>query len=116
MIECVFLIKVLFFWVVVDSVYGVGDIEIVLCCVGKGYVLGVSFKYVFNFWGKVYVVSGMVGSIVEDLLFEVWQCFLVGVGIKGEWFYDWVYFDFVDFDVGEFNVDFSGVWIWGLLI
>ena len=48
MIERVLSTKVPFSWVAADSVYGVGDIEIVLRRAGKGYVLGVSSKHAFN--------------------------------------------------------------------
>lgn len=50
MIERVLSTKVPFSWVAADSVYGVGDIEIVLRRAGKGYVLGVSSKHAFNSW------------------------------------------------------------------
>ena len=38
-------------WVAVDSVYGVGEIEMALRRVGKGYVLGVNGTHPFSSWG-----------------------------------------------------------------
>ena len=116
MIERVLSTKVPFSWVAADSVYGVGDIEIVLRRAGKGYVLGVSSKHAFNSWGKAYAVSGTAGSIAEDLPPEAWQRLSAGAGTKGERLHDWAYLDLADLDAGEFNADLSGVWTRGLLI
>ena len=116
MIERVLSTKVPFSWVAADSVYGVGDIEIVLRRAGKGYVLGVSAKHTFNSWGKAYAVSGTAGSIAEDLPPEAWQRLSAGAGTKGERLHDWAYLDLADLDAGEFNADLSGVWTRGLLI
>jgi SRSO17 transposase len=116
MIERVLSTKVPFSWVAADSVYGVGDIEIVLRRAGKGYVLGVSSKHAFNSRGKAYAVSGTAGSIAEDLPPEAWQRLSAGAGTKGERLHDWAYLDLADLDAGEFNADLSGVWTRGLLI
>ena len=116
MIERVLSTKVPFSWVAADSVYGVGDIEIVLRRAGKGYVLGVSSKHAFNSWGKAYAVSGTAGSIAEDLPPEAWQRLSAGAGTKGERLHDWAYLDLADLDAGVFNADLSGVWTRGLLI
>ena len=48
MIERTLAAHVPFAWVAADSVYGVGDIEAVLCRAGKGYVLGVNANHWFG--------------------------------------------------------------------
>lgn len=47
-----------FAWVAADSVYGVGEIEMALRRVGKGYVLGVNGTYPFSAWGDRTAVAG----------------------------------------------------------
>ncbi len=116
MIERAIASNVPFSWVAADSVYGVGDIEIALRHVGKGYVLGVSTSHMFRSWAKPEIVAGTAKDIAEDLAADVWQRLSAGVGTKGERFHDWVYLELADLDAGDYDDAFTGVWTRGLLI
>jgi SRSO17 transposase len=50
-------------WVVADSVYGVGEIEMALKRVGKSCVLGVSSDHGFNSWDKPRRIGGTAAAI-----------------------------------------------------
>ena len=62
-----------FAWVAADSVYGVGEIEMALRRVGKGYVLGVSGSHQFNSWIGKPEVAGTAEEIGEELDPSAWQ-------------------------------------------
>jgi SRSO17 transposase len=97
--------KIPFSFVAADSVYGTGEIEIVLCKAGKGYVLGVAANHVFRSWGKKQLVGGTAAKIAQNLP-------------KGAWLrlHDWAYLELADLDAGEYNSTFAGEWTRGLLI
>ncbi len=48
MVERAVTAKVPFGWVAADTVYGVGEVETVLRCAGRGHVLGVSATHPFH--------------------------------------------------------------------
>jgi SRSO17 transposase len=77
-----------FAWVAADSVYGVGEIEMALRRVGKGYVLGVSGSHQFNSWIGKPEVAGTAEEIGEELDPSAWQRLSAGSGTKGERMYD----------------------------
>jgi len=52
-----------FAWVVADTVYGVGEVEMLLRRVGRGYVLGANATDLFNSWGRLPMVSGTAKDI-----------------------------------------------------
>ncbi len=52
MIERAIAADVPFAWVTADSVYGVGEIEMMLRRHAKGYVLGVSAAHQFSSWNR----------------------------------------------------------------
>jgi SRSO17 transposase len=73
MIERAIQAGVPFTWVAADSIYGVGEIEMMLRRAGKGYVLGVSGAHHFNSWIGKPEVAGTAESIAEDLDPSAWQ-------------------------------------------
>src|ERR687898_1012155 len=62
-----------FAWVAADSIYGVGEIEMMLRRAGKGYVLGVNASHPFSSWIGKPEVAGTAESIAEDLDPSAWQ-------------------------------------------
>src|SRR3954470_16078283 len=56
-----------FAWVTADSVYGVGELEMKLRQMGKGYVLGVNANSPFNSWGRKPLVAGTAEAIASAL-------------------------------------------------
>ena len=116
MIERAIRAEVAFRWIVADSVYGVGELEMMLRRAGKGYVLGVSATHQFNSWGGKPVVAGTAEAIAQDLDAAAWQRLSAGAGTKGERLYDWVYLELADLDADEYQSDSSGLWTRGLLI
>jgi SRSO17 transposase len=115
MIERAMAAGVPFGWVAGDTIYGVGEIEMVLRRAGKGYVLGVNATDVFNSWGKK-PVAGTAEAIAAGLEQEAWQRLSAGAGPKGERLYDWAYCELADLDGAEDNEALSGLWTRGLLI
>ena len=105
-----------FAWVAGDSLYGVGEIEMMLRRAGKGYVLGVSASHPFNSWIGKPEVSGTAEAIAKDLDPSVWHRLSAGAGTKGERLYDWAYCELADLDAGEYDESLSGLWTRGLLI
>lgn len=75
--------------VAADSVYGVGDIEMALRRMGKGYVLGVSAASSFNSWIGKPEVAGTAEDIAKGLDPAAWQRLSAGLGTKGERLHDW---------------------------
>ncbi len=105
-----------FAFVAADSVYGVGDIEMVLRKAGKGYVLGVAANHVFNSWGKEQFVRGTAATIAQDLPKTTWRRLSAGDGTKGARLHDWAYVELADLDGAEYSDALSGEWTRGLLI
>ena len=69
-----------FAWVVGDSVYGVGDVEMALRCAGKGYVLGVNSNHQFRSWLGKPLVAGTAQQIAESIDPSGWQRLSAGDG------------------------------------
>jgi SRSO17 transposase len=105
-----------FSFVAADSVYGTGDIEMMLRKAGKGYVLGVAANHVFNSWGKKQFVRSTAAKIAQALSKSAWQRLSAGEGTKGPRLHDWAYLELTDLDAGEYNSTLIGGWTRGLLI
>jgi SRSO17 transposase len=103
-------------WVAADSVYGVGEIEMMLRRAGKGYVLGVSATQPFTSWVGKPEVAGTAEEIARDLEPSAWARLSAGEGSKGERLYDWAYLELADLAADEYDPDRSGLWTRGLLI
>src|SRR5829696_3661151 len=116
MIERAIIAGVPFAWVAGDSIYGVGEIEMALRRVGKGYVLGVSGAHQFNSWVGKPLLAGTAEGIAEELDPEAWQRLSAGMGTKGERLYDWAYCELADLEAGEHEETLSGLWTRGLLL
>jgi SRSO17 transposase len=108
--------KVPFSWVVGDTVYGVGEIEMLLRQAGRGYVLGANATDQFNSWGRLPVVAGTAEAIAHGLDASAWRRLSAGEGTKGARLYDWAYLELADLEANEFNPTRSGTWTRGLLI
>jgi SRSO17 transposase len=105
-----------FSWVAGDSIYGVGEIEMLLRRAGKGHVLGVTGSHHFWSWGPKLAVAGTAAEIAATLGPADWQRLSAGSGAKGERMYDWAYLELADITAAEFGADGPGVWTRGLLI
>ena len=105
-----------FAWMAADSVYGVGHVEQLLRCAGKGYVLGVNSTHQFRSWQRKPAVGGTAEVIARDLGSAAWQRLSAGDGTKGARLHDWAYCELADLDVAEYAKDRSGLWTRGLLI
>jgi SRSO17 transposase len=105
-----------FAWVASDSVYGVGEVEMLLRRAGKGYVLGVTGSHHFWSWSTKLAVAGTAAEIAETLDAADWQRLSAGSGTKGERLYDWTYLELADITAAEFGADLPGTWTRGLLI
>ena len=116
MIERALLTRVPFAWVAADTVYGVGDIEMLLRRANKGYVLGVKSDHAFHSWGKPVMVSGTATTIAGTLPKKAWHRLSAGDGTKGERLHDWAYLELADLDAADFEGDRQGPWTRGLLI
>jgi SRSO17 transposase len=116
MIERAIAADVPFAWVAADSIYGVGEIEMMLRRQGKGYVLGVSGAHPFSSWVGKPEIGGTAEEIAEELDESAWQRLSAGTGTKGERIYDWAYCELADLEADEYNASLSGVWTRGLLI
>jgi SRSO17 transposase len=108
--------KVPFAFVAADSVYGTGDIEIMLRKAGKGYVLGVAANHVFRSWGKKQLIGGTAAKIAQSLAKSAWRRLSSGEGTKGPRLHDWAYLELADLDVAQYNSTLTGQWTRGLLI
>lgn len=73
-----------FSWVAGDSIYGVGEIEMLLRRAGKGYVLGVAGSHRFWSWSTKLAVAGTATAIAHTLNPADWQRLSAGPGTKGE--------------------------------
>jgi SRSO17 transposase len=116
MIERALAAEVPFGWVAADSVYGVGDIEMALRRVGKGYVLGVNANHHFGSWSGKPPVAGTALEIAQGLDPSAWQRLAAGEGTKGARLHDWAYCELADLDAAEYDSQRSGLWTRGLLI
>jgi SRSO17 transposase len=105
-----------FFWVVGDTVYGTGEVEMALRRAGKGYVLGTAATQPFNAWINKPQVAGTAEEIAHSLDASAWQRLSAGAGTKGARLYDWAYLELADLEADEFNPTLSGTWTRGLLI
>lgn len=116
MIERALAAKVPFAFVAADSVYGTGDIEIMLRKAGKGYVLGVAANHVFRSWGKKQLIGGSAAKIAQSLPKSAWRRLSSGEGTKGPRLHDWAYLELANLDVAQYNSTLTGEWTRGLLI
>jgi SRSO17 transposase len=105
-----------FAWVVGDTVYGTGEVEMALRRAGKGYVLGTAATQPFNSWVGKPLVSGTAEAIAHGLDASAWRRLSAGEGTKGARLYDWAYLELADLEADEFNPALSGTWTRGLLI
>jgi len=106
-----------FAWVAADSVYGVGEVEMALRRVGKGYVLGISSTHSVKSWGKAKPLAGTAGGIAQDLPpAAAWKRLSAGEGTKGQRLYDWAYVELADLDASTYAASLSGLWTRGILI
>ncbi|HYO23753.1 MAG TPA: IS701 family transposase [Lacipirellulaceae bacterium] len=105
-----------FAWVAADSIYGVGEIEMILRRAGKGYVLGVNASHPFSSWIGKPEVAGTAEEIARGLAESAWQRLSAGAGTKGERLYDWAYCELADLGPGDYGATWSGLWTRGLLI
>jgi SRSO17 transposase len=116
MIERSIAARVQFRWVVGDTVYGVGEVEMALRRASKGYVLGVKATDVFSSWIGKPPVSGTAEAIAQGLAPSTWRRLSAGDGTKGPRLYDWAYLELADLAAAEFDPTASGLWTRGLLI
>ena len=116
MIQRAIAADVAFAWVAADSIYGVGEIEMMLRRAGKGYVLGASATQPFNSWIGKPEVAGTAEEIARDLKPSAWVRLSAGEGSKGMRLYDWAYLELADLAADEYDPDRSGLWTRGLLI
>jgi SRSO17 transposase len=105
-----------FAWVVGDTVYGTGEVEMALRRAGKGYVLGTAATQPVNSWIDKPLVSGTAEQIAHGLDASAWQRLSAGEGTKGARLWDWAYLELADLEADEFNPALSGTWTRGLLI
>jgi SRSO17 transposase len=116
MVERAITAGVPFSWVAADSVYGVGEFEMMLRRAGKGYVLGVRAAHPFNAWIGKPEVAGTAEEIARGLEPAAWRRLPAGEGTKGPRLYDWADLELADLDAGEFGGESPGLWTRGLLI
>ena len=105
-----------FAWVAADSVYGVGELEVMLRRAGKGYVLGVNANHWFGSWHPDISVAGEARKIAGALPTDIWTRLSAGHGTKGDRLYDWAYCPLADLDADEYDAPIPGLWTCGLLI
>jgi SRSO17 transposase len=116
MIERALAAEVPFGWVTADSVYGVGELEMLLRRAGKGYVLGVHATQPFSSWIGKPEVDGTAEEIAHELDPSAWRRLSAGEGTKGPRLHDWAYLELADLDAGEVGAESPGLWTRGLLI
>ena len=105
-----------FAWVAADSIYGVGEIEMMLRRAGKGYVLGVNASHPFSSWIGKPEVAGTAEEIARGLDESAWQRLSAGAGTTGERLDNWAYCELADLGPGDYGATWSGLWTRGLLI
>ena len=116
MIERALATDVPFAWVAADTVYGVGDVEMILRGADKGYVLGVKSDHAFHSWAKPERVSGTATSIAKGLPAKAWKRLSAGEGTKGARLNDWAYLELADLEAGGNEGRGAAVRTRGLLI
>ena len=116
MIERAIAAGVPFGWVAADSVYGVGDVEMVLRRAGRGYGLGVNSNHQFRSWQGKPPIAGTAEQIAGTIDPSGWQRLSAGDGTKGARLHDWVYCELADLDANEYDAAQTGLWTRGLLI
>src|ERR1019366_3348688 len=104
-----------FSWVVADTVYGCGLIEMRWRQAGKGYVPGVASSHQFRSWDKP-LAAGTAEEIAKGLDASAWKRLSAGEGTKGPRLHDWAYCELADLDADEYDETRSGLWTRGLLI
>jgi SRSO17 transposase len=105
-----------FAWVAADSIYGVGEIEMMLRRAEKGYVLGVNACHPFTSWIGKPEVAGTAEEIAHGLDESAWQRLSAGGGTKGERIHQWAYCELADLGPGDYGTTWTGLWTRGLLI
>src|SRR5918992_5019625 len=105
-----------FAWVAADSIYGVGEIEMILRRAGKGYGLGVNASHPFSSWIGKPEVAGTAEEIARGLDESAWQRLSAGTGTTGERLYNWAYSELADLGPRDYGATWSGLWTRGLLI
>ena len=98
-----------------DSVYGVGEFEVMLRRAGKGYVLGVHANHRFNSWSTEVSVAGKARDTAAAVPAGTWTRLSAGHGTKGERLYEWTYYPLADLDAVDQEA-LAGLWTRGLLI
>ena len=116
MVERAITAGVPFSWVAADSVYGVGEFEMMLRRAGKGYVLGVSAAHPFNAWIGKPEVAGTAEEIARGLDPAAWRRLSAGEGTNGPRLSDWADLELADLTAAEFGGESPGLWTRGLLI
>ncbi len=116
MIERAIKAGVPFAWVAADSIYGVGEIEMMLRRAEKGYVLGVNACHPFTSWIGKPEVAGTAEEIAHRLNESAWQRLSAGAGTKGERVHEWAYCELADLGPGNYGTPWTGLWTRGLLI
>src|SRR3712207_3412218 len=99
-----------FAWVAADSIYGVGEIEMMLRRAEKGYVLGVNASHPFNSWVGKPEVAGTAEEIAHGLDESAWQRLSAGGGTKGERVPEWAYCELADLRPGQHGTPLTGLW------
>ena len=103
-----------FAWVTADTVYGVGDVEIILRRAGKGYVLGVAANRQFRAWPGKRPISGSAKTIALGLAPSAWKRLSAGEGTKGPRLFDWAYCKLADLDASDYYNAPPRLWTRGL--
>jgi SRSO17 transposase len=116
MVERAIAAGVPFAWVVADTVYGVGEIEMALRRAGKGYVLGVTGAHQVRSWGVLPLVFDTAENVARSLPEDAWQCLSAGEGTKGSRLHDWAYLELAHLAADEYVDGAEGLWTRGLLI
>ncbi|GJE00852.1 IS701 family transposase ISMch7 [Methylobacterium isbiliense] len=117
MIERAIQAEVPFAWMAVDSIYGVGEIELALRRAYKGYVLGVTGQHHFWSWNAHLDVAGTAAEIAKGIPDQDWLRLSAGAGIKGPRLFDWAYLPLATLraDALDAALDQS-LWTRGLLV
>ena len=106
-----------FAWLAADSIYGVGEIEMVLRCAYKGYVLGVTGQHQFWSWGTAPEISGTADEIAQALDRSAWMRLSAGPGSKGPRLHDWAYLELATLPAEAVDPALDeSLWTRGLLI
>jgi SRSO17 transposase len=106
-----------FAWLAADSIYGVGEIEMVLRCAYKGYVLGVTGQHQFWSWGTAPEISGTADEIAQALDRSAWMRLSAGPGSKGPRLHDWAYLELATLPAKAVDPALDeSLWTRGLLI